>query len=54
LQQQGAFSQIIGGVFVGIMGVIAIAAIYQLNKPNTPLVPATQSVANNTLGAIFK
>ena len=50
----GIGGQFVGGVFTAIMGVIVIAAIYQLNKPNTPLVPGATSVANNTLGAIFK
>lgn len=54
MQRDGVASQLVGGIFLGVMGVITVAAIYQLNKPNTPLVPATQSVANNTLGAIFK
>lgn len=51
---EGLGGQFVGGMFTAIMGVIVIAGIYQLNKPNTPLVPGATSVANNTLGAIFK
>lgn len=53
-QGGGVASQLVGGIFLAAMGVIVIAGIYQLNKPNTPLVPGATSVANNTLGAIFK
>ena len=43
------------GAFVTVgMGVVAIAAIYQLNKKGSPLVPAASGVANNTLTSIFK
>lgn len=54
MNQGGIGSQLVGGFFVATLGVLVIAGIYQLNKPNTPLVPAASSVANNTLGAIFK
>ncbi len=43
------------GAFTGIaMGVIVIAAIYQLNKKGTPIVPVAGSVATTTLTSIFK
>ena len=43
------------GAFTGIaMGVIVIAAIYQLNKKGSPLVPAASGVATTTLTSIFK
>lgn len=54
MNQGGVGSQLVGGIFVVALGVVVIAGIYQLNKPNTPLVPGSVSVANNTLGAIFK
>ena len=45
----------ITGVIVTLgIGVITIAAIFQLSKGKAPLVTATQSVANNTLSSIFK
>ena len=44
----------IGAVTSIALGVIVIAAIYQLNKKGTPLVPAASGVANNTLTSIFK
>lgn len=50
----GIGSQLVGGIFVTALGVLVIAGIYQLNKPNTPLVPGATSVANNTLSSIFK
>ena len=50
----GIGSQLVGGLVVATLGVITIAGIYQLNKPNTPLVPASQTVATSTLSAIFK
>lgn len=43
------------GAFTSIaLGVVVIAAIYQLNKKGTPLVPAGQAVATTTLTSIFK
>lgn len=51
---QGIGSQFVGGMVTAMVGVIIVAAIYQLNKPNTPLVPSATGVANNTLGALFK
>lgn len=54
MNQGGVGSQLVGDIFLTAMGVIVIAGIYQLNKPNTPLVPSTTTVANNTLSAIFK
>lgn len=53
-RQSSVGAQLVGGIFVAMLGVITVAGIYQVNKPNTPLVPGTVSVANNTLGAIFK
>ncbi len=44
----------IGAVSAIALGVIVIAAIYQLNKKGTPLVPAGQAVATTTLTSIFK
>lgn len=45
------------GVTLGL-GVIVIAAIYQLGKNNNPIVPALvggqNSAYNATLGALFK
>jgi hypothetical protein len=47
-------ADVFGGV-IGIgMAVVIVAAIYQLNKKGTPLVPGAVSVANNTLTSIFK
>jgi hypothetical protein len=46
--------QVVGGLFTVGIGVIIVAAIFQLNKQNTPLVPAAANVADNTLSAIFK
>lgn len=47
-------SDALGGL-IGIgMAVVVVAAIYQLNKKGSPLVPAGASVANNTLTSIFK
>lgn len=43
------------GAFSGIaLGVIAIAAIYQLGKKGNPIVPTAGSVATTTLTSIFK
>jgi hypothetical protein len=43
------------GAFVTVgMGVIAIAAIYQLNKKGSPLVPGAVSLGTTTLTSIFK
>jgi hypothetical protein len=53
-QEGGAVSQLVGGVLVIGLAVVGIAAIYQLNKANTPLVPDSTSVANNALSDIFK
>ena len=47
-------ADVFGGI-IGIgMAVVVVAAIYQLNKKGSPLVPATAGVANNTLTSIFK
>lgn len=44
---------IVGGFVTLGIGVIVIAAIYQLNS-RPGVVNATQSVANNTLTSLFK
>ena len=54
MNQGGVGSQLVGGLVVGMMGVLVIAGIYQLNKPQGQLVPAGQTVATSTLSAIFK
>ena len=46
--------KVIGGVFGVAMGVIVIAAIYQLGKKGNPIVPDVASVANTGLASIFK
>jgi hypothetical protein len=46
--------KIIGGVFGVAMGVIVIAAIYQLNKKGSPIVPAAEKVTQTGLASIFK
>jgi hypothetical protein len=47
-------TQIVGGIVTIGIGVIVIAAIYQLGKPTNPIVGATQSVTNTTLASLFK
>ena len=43
------------GAFVAVgMGVIAIAAIYQLGKKGNPIVPGAVSLGTTTLTSIFK
>lgn len=57
MNQGGAAQQLIGGVFVVALAVIGIAAIYQLQAPKQgqpSIVNSGTTVANNTLGAIFK
>lgn len=54
MNQGGVGAQVVGGILVGFTGILVIAAIYQLNKQNTPLVPAASSAYNNTLSNIFK
>lgn len=54
---QGIGGQLVGGIVVVGLGVIAIAAIYQLQHPakGTPSVASdATSITNNTLGTIFK
>jgi len=47
-------ADVFGGI-IGIgMAVVIVAAIYQLNKKGSPIVPAASGVANNTLTSIFK
>lgn len=43
------------GAFVTLgIGVITIAAIYQLGKSANPIVPDATSVTNTTLNSLFK
>jgi len=47
-------ADVFGGV-IGIgMAVVIVAAIYQLNKKGSPIVPTAGSVADTTLTSIFK
>lgn len=46
--------EIVGAISGIALGVIVIAAIYQLGKKGNPIVPGAVSVANNTLTSIFK
>lgn len=46
--------ELVGGFFTVALAVVAVAAIYQLNKKGSPIVPTAGSVANNTLTSIFK
>ena len=52
--REGIGSQVVGGVVAVSLAVLTIGAIFQLNKPNTPLVPAAQNVATTTLNDVFK
>lgn len=45
---------IVGLLSVSFIGIVVVAAIYQLGKSQNPIVPATQNIADNTLGALFK
>jgi len=47
-------AEALGGFFGVAMAVVVVAAIYQLNKKGSPLVPAARGVADNTLTSIFK
>jgi hypothetical protein len=44
----------IGAVVTIVLGVLGIAAIYQLSKGNAPLATDTTKVASQTLTSIFK
>jgi hypothetical protein len=50
----GTGSQVVGGFVALGMGVIAIAAIYQLSQGKAPLASDATKVGDNTLTAIFK
>jgi hypothetical protein len=53
----GLGQQVVGGFFVVALAVIGIAAIYQLQQPKagqSSVLTSGTSIANNTLGAIFK
>jgi hypothetical protein len=52
--QGGVGSQLVGGIIAIGLGVVAIAAIYQLSVHNAPVVKAGNSVADNTLTNLFK
>jgi hypothetical protein len=45
---------LIGGVISIGLGVVVIAAIYQLGQKGNPIVPDATSVATTTLNSIFK
>lgn len=51
---QGTGAQVVGGLVTFGMGVIIIAALYQLGKQGNPTVGAVQNIADNTLGGLFK
>lgn len=46
--------QLVGGIVTVALGVIVIAAIYQLGKKGNPIVPSATSVAQTSLTNIFK
>lgn len=46
--------QIVGFLTTAAVGVVGVAAIYQLSKGKAPLVKAGQSVANTTTKSLFK
>lgn len=50
----GLGGQVVGGAVVVALAVITVGAIFQLNKPNTPLVPDVTGVSNNALSDLFK
>lgn len=50
----GTGSQIVGGLTIGLIGIIVIAAIYQLGKKTNPIVTTSGTAYDNTLGALFK
>lgn len=45
---------IVGGIVTLGLGVITIAAIYQLGKSSNAIVPTTGAVATTTLNNLFK
>lgn len=50
----GIGSQVVGGAVVVMLAVITVGAIFQLNKPNTPLVPAATNISTTALSDLFK
>jgi hypothetical protein len=46
--------QIVGGIVTVALGVIVIAAIYQLGHTNNPIVPDATSLGQTTLTNLFK
>jgi len=50
----GTGSQIIGGAVTLGLGIVVIAAIFQLGKSSNPIVPAASTSYNVTLGQLFK
>lgn len=50
----GTGSQIVGGVVVIGLGIIVIAAIFQLGQKGNPIVPAAESSYQSTLTSLFK
>lgn len=47
-------SQVVGGIVTVMVGVIVIAAIYQLNKSGGKVTPALSGGYNATLSSLFK
>jgi hypothetical protein len=45
---------IVGAAVTLGLGVITIAAIYQLGKSGNPIVPTAGAVTTNTLNSLFK
>lgn len=45
---------IVGVLGIAVIGVVTVAAIFQLSKANHPLTTAGQSVSNNALNQLFK
>jgi hypothetical protein len=45
---------VFGSIVTLGIGVIVIAAIYQLGKSSNPIVPTAGTAYNNTLSALFK
>ena len=47
-------NEIVGAFVTVSLGVITVAAIYQLGKSANPIVPTAGSVATTTLNSLFK
>lgn len=45
---------VFGSIVTLGIGVVVIAAIYQLGKSGNPIVPSATTAYNNTLSALFK